>query len=193
MGTITRIATVTLAGLPAAAAAQSVTLTFTADRTEVSIGETVSWVVSASFTGFDDPSAYFGGFNGSFVAAFSGSAQILSTTNLLPFEGLPPTFDGATIHDVNIFQAALLGSDDSANPINIFAFEMQVLTPVGLNSITGFGVDGFATVFPDNGIFTGGEEFVDIIVRTDGIVPAPGVACVLVGGLGVVTSRRRRG
>lgn len=110
------------------------------------------------------------------------SAQILSTTNLLPFEGLLPTFEGATINDVNVFQSALLDFDDTANPIDIFAFELQVLAPVGLNSFTGFGMDGVATVIPDDGIFSLGEEYIDITVRSGGVLPPPGAGLVLLGG-----------
>ena len=191
MQSLAKYACLTLAGLPMVASAHGVTLQFSADRSEVNIGDTVNWVVSASFTGFADPSAYFGGFNGSFVAALPGSAQILSTTNLLRFEGTPPSFDGATINDVNIFQAALLSSNDNANPIDIFAFEMRALKPVGLNWFTGFDAVGVATIFPDDGIFAPAHEFIDITVFSDGLVPSPGTAGVFVL-IGLGSAGRRR-
>ena len=44
------IAMIAIAGLAAGASAQGVTLTFSADASEVTVGDTITWTVAASFT-----------------------------------------------------------------------------------------------------------------------------------------------
>jgi hypothetical protein len=39
-------------------------------------------------------------------------------------EGTPQAANGASVEAVNIFNAALLGTNDPANPIDIFSFEV---------------------------------------------------------------------
>ena len=62
------IAIAAVAGLAAAASAQSVKLSFSASASEVNVGDTVSWTVSATYTGLS-ATGYFGGFNGDFLAS----------------------------------------------------------------------------------------------------------------------------
>lgn len=178
-----------VAGLAFSASGQSVTLTFSASETVVAIGDTVSWTVSASFDGFADPSAYFGGFVGSFASTGSMDVTLSGAQNLMSFQATTPVINGNGIDQINIFQAALLGSDDNSNPLDIFSFQARA-DSVGFSE---FAAAGVATVFPDDGIFTLGQEFAAFDVVSDRVVwvPAPGVALAFACGVAVATTRRR--
>ena len=184
------IAMIAIAGLAAGASAQGVTLTFSADASEVTVGDTITWTVAASFTGFADASAYYGGFVGAFNASDNGLGTAGAFMNMMAGEGTPQAANGASVEAVNIFNAALLGSNDPANPIDIFSFEV-VAGAAGSLSYTANGVN---TVFPDDGIFTLGEEFAGQ-TSSDAVtinpIPAPG-AVALLGLGGLVAARRRR-
>lgn len=193
MGTISKIASVALAGLPAVAAAQSVTLHFDADGDPFSATEVVcgpncagSWTVFASFTGFDEPGAYFGGFVGDFRGI--GDATLFDLENLMDGEGTTPSANGGSIEGVNIFNAALLGTNDPRNPIPIFSFVTRFTTQeIGYDAI------GRATVYADDGVLTVPTEFFEFNVISDrvGPFPTPGVLAVLGFG-GVIGARRGR-
>lgn len=175
-------------GLAASVAGQSVTLNFSIDTSDYSIGEPQTWTVSASFSGYDDPSAYFGGFVGSFVASDSGLGQTSNFQNLLVGEGTPASSDGGNVLSVNIFNAALLGSNDPANPIDLFRFDF---TPQAFGVIS-YDAVGLVTVFPDDGIFTLGDEYTDFEVFSDRVVfPAPGTGAGIAGGVLILSGRRR--
>jgi hypothetical protein len=188
------IAITAVAGLAAAASAQGVTLTFSADTTQADIGDTIGWTVSAEFTGFPDSTAYYGGFSGpeptfgQFIASDAGLGTAGNFVNMMGGEGVPPMANGASVEMVNIFNSALLGTNDPANPLMIFSFDV-VAGAAGDLSYTGEGVH---TVFPDDGIFTLGEEVPGMSVSdTVTIVPAPG-AFALLGLGGLAAARRRR-
>ena len=182
------IALLAIAGLAAGAAAQGVTLTFSADASSVNVGDTVSWTVSASFTGFSDPTAYYGGFVGSFDASDNGLGMAGNFMNMMNGEGTPQAANGASVTALNIFNAALLGSNDPSNPIDIFSFDVVT----GAQGVLSYGQTGVHSVFPDDGIFSLAQEFVGTAVSDSvSIVPAPGVAALLGLG-GLVATRRRR-
>ncbi len=182
------IAFVTVAGLAAAASAQGVTLTFSANATSVNVGDTVSWTVSASFTGIGDATAYFGGFVGSFNASDNGLGTSGNFANLMSGTGTAASANGASVGTINIFNAALLGTNDPANPIDIFTFDVVT----GAQGALSYGAAGVSTVFPNSGIFTLGQEFqAASVTDTVNIVPAPG-AFALLGLGGLAAARRRR-
>ncbi len=184
------IAILSIAGLAAAATAQSVTLHFDIDgdplagNDVVSASGEASWTVYATFSGFD-ASAYFGGFVGSWDAAGDGSASGLM--NLMAGAGTTATANGASIENLNIFNSALLGTDDASNPIAIFSFNTS-----GTGAELSYSANGVTSVFPDGGIFTLPTEFTSVNIVSDRlVVPAPGAAAVLGLG-GLVATRRRR-
>lgn len=183
------IAILSIAGLAAAATAQSVTLHFDIDGDPLGgsdvVADSASWTVYASFTGFADANAYFGGFVGSFDATGDGAASNLQ--NLMAGEGTPAAANGASVESVNIFNSALLQTNDNSNPIAIFSFDTS-----GTTSELSYGATGLASVFPDGGIFSLPTEFTSVNIISDRLViPAPGAAAVLGLG-GLVATRRRR-
>lgn len=182
------IAILAIAGLATAASAQGVTLTFSADATSVDVGDTISWTVAASFTGFADPTAYYGGFVGTFDASDAGLGTSGNFANLLAGTGTPATSNGASVATLNFFNAALLGTDDNANPLQIFTFDVVA----GATGSLSYNANGVNTMFPDGGIFTLGEEFAGSTVSDSVsiVVPAPGAVAVL--GLGGLVAMRRR-
>jgi hypothetical protein len=185
---VKNIALLAVAGLAAGAAAQGVTLNFSASASEINVGDTVTFTVSASFTGFQDPSAYYGGFVGSFDANDSGLGLAGNFMNMMNGEGTPQAADGASVTGLNIFNAALLGTDNQDNPIDIFSFDVTA----GAVGTLEYTANGVHSVFPDDGIFTLAEEFAGSTVSDRvSIVPAPGAAALLGLG-GLVAARRRR-
>jgi MYXO-CTERM domain-containing protein len=185
---VKNIALLVIAGLATGAVAQGVTLNFTANASEVNVGDTISWTVSASFTGYPDPSAYYGGFVGTFDASDLGLGTAQNFVNLMAGTGTPAAANGASVTAVNIFNAALLQTNDPANPIDIFTFDV-VAGSVGVLS---YNANGTSTVFPNDGIFTLGEEAPTTTSSASvNIVPAPGAAALLGLG-GLVAARRRR-
>lgn len=180
------IAIAAVAGLAAAASAQSVKLTFTATASEINVGDTVSWSVSATFTGFST-TAYFGGFNGDFLASDNSLGTAGNFNNLMAFQGFPATANGADVN-VNIFNSALLGSDDQSLG-TFFTFDVTAEAEGGLS----YTESGITSMFADDDIFTQPTEFLDVPTNSDivNIVPAPG-AVALLGLGGLVAGRRRR-
>jgi len=187
------IAILAIAGLATAATAQGVTFTFDADgngaggENIISGDGSASWTVYASFTGYADAGAYFGGFVGSFNGTGTGSAS--NATSLMSGNGTAPTTNGANIETINMFNSALLGSNDNSNPLAVFTFD----TSGTADSLT-YDADGVASMFADDGIFALPEEFQagDYTVISDTVVvPAPG-AMALLGLGGLAAARRRR-
>jgi hypothetical protein len=90
-------------------------LNFSADATEVNVGDTVNFTVSASYTGLSD-SGYFGGFVGSFVASDAASAPPATSPTSWAGEGMPGHRRGRNdVNDINVFNSALLGTNDSVD------------------------------------------------------------------------------
>mgnify|MGYP001286985690 CR=1 FL=1 len=178
-----------IAGLAATAASGSVTLYFTADATDYTIGDTLTWTVSAAFSGYDDPTAYFGGFVGDFLANDPGFGSAHSFENFMSFEGTHPAPNGASLNGINIFNAALLGTDDQSNPIQIARFSVT-MDAVGSLS---YDASGVVTMFADDGVLTIGETITDFEVVSSRVVwiPSPGAIAVLACG-GAWGARRRR-
>lgn len=142
------------------------------------------WTVYASFTGFDEPGAYFGGFVGEWVG--NGNGVVSDLVNLMGGEGTAAEANGASISSLNIFNSALLGTNVSGNPLPIFSFTSS-LTSDSLE----YDAFGIASVFPDDGVFTLPVQFTDVHVISDLLwVPAPASAAVF--GLGGVLAARRR-
>ena len=184
------IAILSIAGLAAAATAQSVTLHFDLDgdpltASDVS-GNSGSWTVLASFTG-TSASGYFGGFTGSWNNVGDGSGTASNLVSLMAGNATTPSANGASIEGINIFHSALLGTDNSNNPLAIFTFD----TTLDSGSIE-YSATGVASLFGDDGIFTLPSEFTDaqINIISDRLVPAPGAAALL--GLGGLAAARRR-
>lgn len=196
-----------LAGLASAASAAAVTLHFELDGDPLSTADVVytedpvTWTVYASFTGYPDPGAYFGGFVGSFVPVVSTDNGVLGSvsnlTSLMQGSGTAASGDGVRVDNVNVFHSALLQTNDPSNPIAIFSFDLTVdgvtgaVDPDAPIALT-YAPDGLASVFPDAGIFSLPDEYTEINVISDRLfVPSPGVAGV-VGPVGLALARRRR-
>ena len=183
-----RIALFALAGIAAAASAQSVTLHFDADGDglagSVVAASDASWTVYATFTGFPAADAYFGGWVGSFDATGDGAASNL--VNLMGGAGTAAAASGADINNINIFNSALLGTDDQSNPLAIFSFDTA-----GTATELSYDASGIASMFADSGIFGTPIETQYSVVSDRLVVPAPGAAAVLGLG-GLVATRRRR-
>ena len=186
------VAILAIAGLAAAASAQGVTLHFDLDGDATTGTDVISasgegsWSVYASFTGYGS-AAYFGGFVGSFDASGDGAAA--NPVSLMAGNGTTPTASGADIVDINMFNSALLGTNDPSNPLAVFTFDTSG-TAVELS----YGATGTASLFADSCIFTLPEEFVDgdiNIISDRLVVPAPG-AMALLGLGGLAAARRRR-
>jgi len=189
------IAILAVAGLATAATAQGVTLHFDVDGDPTTGLQAVrgdgnaSWSVYASFTGYPDDSAYFGGFVGTFDASGSGTAS--NPVGLMNGEGTPPSTSGGDITDINMFNSALLGTNDPANPIEVFSFDTSGTVE---GDPLSYGATGTASMFADDGIFALPDEFVDgdiNIISDTVVVPAPG-AMALLGLGGLAAARRRR-
>ena len=200
-----------LAGIAAASPAASgaaVTLHFELDGDPLSTTDAVytdtpvTWTVYASFTGYADPGAYFGGFVGSFVPVVSTGNGVLGSvgnlTSLMQGSGTAASGDGVRVDNVNVFHSALLQTNDPSNPIAIFSFDLTVdgvsgaVDPDAPIRLT-YAAEGLASVFPDAGIFSLPDEYTEINVISDRLfVPSTGVAGVVaLGSLGFGLGRRR--
>lgn len=190
------VAMIAVAGLAAAASAQTPTMSmnFSASATEINVGETVTWTVSVSFTGLS-ATGYFGGLSGPqalgfgrFIASDNSLGTASNFVNYMAGEGVPATADGATVRDINVFNSALLGTNDSS--IGVF-YQFDV-TASAMGQLS-YDAAGVATLFASNFIFNPPIEFTSWPVTSDvvNIVPAPG-AFALLGLGGLAAARRRR-
>jgi hypothetical protein len=152
-------------------------------------GRTASWTVWGSFTGFP-PGSYFGGFVGRFAPSREGVGHAASLTNLMAGAGAPALADGAAVEGVNIFNSALLGTDDPGNPLAIFAFDL-VIDPEAEVGPLAYWAEGEASVFWDP--FWDFQDPPGFAVVSDRLViPAPGSWTAVVGVI-AATRRRRAG
>ncbi len=182
------IAIMSIAGLAAAASAQSLSADFAADVSQAATGDTIHWTATVSFSGFSDPSAYFGGFVGDFLASDNTLGTADNFLSHMAGEGVPPTANGADVN-LNIFNSALLGTDDQSNPYLIFEWDVTAGSGSGDLSYSDSGV---WSMFADDGIFSLPIEMTaNVTSDVVGInVPAPGALALL--GLGGLTATRRR-
>lgn len=170
-----------------AASAQSVSVHFEADRDFASPGEIITWTAFASFTDFG-PTAYVGGFAGD-VFVDLGDAIMVSYENLMAGEATTPMLGDRRIENINIFNAALLGTDDASNPLAMFRFETEMQNRFFLS----MEAEGFVSMFETDDIFTPPVEFPEFAVTSDIVnLPTPGAAMVVLAGFGIGTARRRR-
>ncbi len=175
-----------VAGLAAAASAQSAQIEFSASATEINVGDTVTFTVSASFTGLT-ATGYYGGFLGSFLASDAGLGDASNLTSLMSGEGTAPVASGADINNINIFNNALLGTDDQSIG-TFFTFDVTA-TAEGVLSYDAVGV---SSLFNSDFIFDQAIEVsASVLSDSVNIVPAPGAAALLGLG-GLVATRRRR-
>jgi len=184
------IAILSIAGLAAAASAQGVTLHFDIDGDASTasdvVADSATWTVWASFTGYPDATAYFGGWNGDWTSTGDGAAS--NFVNLMAGTGVLGAPNGADLEGVNIFNSALLQTNDPANPLAIFTFDTSGTT----SELSYTGAAGVASVFPDGNLFGLPDEFTSVTIISDRlVVPAPGAAALLGLG-GLVATRRRR-
>lgn len=191
----TRTALIALSGLSSAAAAgvPSLTISFHADATDgLLAGDTLHWTVSATYTGVS-ASGYFGGFVGSFLASDPEIGTATNFVNNMSGQGVNPLGDGATVTDINIFNAALLGTDDPSLGV-FFEFDV-VLGPGSYGTPLSYGLEGTASLFESDFIFDLPHEFtgaeINVVSDTYLFIPAPGSAGALVL-LAATGSRRRR-
>jgi len=176
-----------LAGLAAAASAQSANLHFSASATEINVGDTVTWTVSATFSGLS-ATGYFGGFVGTFNASDSALGTAGNFASAMSGEGTPATGNGASVETINVFNSALLGTDDQSLG-DFFTFDVTA----GNEGALSYGAAGVVSLFNSDFIFEPVIEFTAFGVSSDSvnIVPAPG-AVALLGLGGLVATRRRR-
>jgi hypothetical protein len=170
------------------------TLLFEASATgSLDAGDTLSWTVWAVTEGLSD-TGYFGGFVGSFAASDPAFGEVTNIVSHMAGEGTAARGEGAHVVDLNIFNSALLGTNDPANPLRIVSFDV-VLGPESEGATLSYGATGIATLFASGFMFAPPIEMTVFRVVSDTypFVPGPGgtVCALAAGGLGV--SRRRRG
>jgi hypothetical protein len=154
---------VAIAGLPSAAFAQGVTLSFSADRAVAVRGETIHWTVNASFTGYEDPTAYFAGFIGVFYADDETVGTAMNTMCHM-LQADDPIISGATIGNVDILCWSGLGNNDPANPRLIYEFDVDVTAFRGSLAYEPVGV---ASVFPNDEWMVMPEDYTDFSINSD--------------------------
>jgi hypothetical protein len=165
------IAAISTAVLFGPAAAQAVTIRFTSPDGGQAVGgsEPIEWTVSASFTGFDDPTAYFGGFRGAFLPRVFGSAFVFEFENLLAHGG-PPVINGDAILKVDVWNSAQAGTDDPSNPIDVARFASFV----ELFRVFAYTAVGEAWVYPDDHVLTPPVVIREVRVETEWIFAGNG-------------------
>ena len=184
---------IALGGLTAAAPARSLTIRFEADATRLDNPyDTVHWTMIAEFTGFHDPTAYFGGFIGDVFDTENGDTLISSLEINMAGQGTTPVIIPGAITSLNVFNAALLGSDDPTSPFTILEFDAvaQGLTSAYME----FDAIGAASVFQNNDIFTLPTLFDPdddpFAVISDRVLLIPGPASLGALGAGLFAARR---
>jgi hypothetical protein len=153
----------TIAGLAASAAGQGVSLTFTADQSVVDFGDTVHWTVTAEFTGYEDPTAYFAGFVGTFFASDETLGLVTGTSCPL-LVAADPVITGATIWNIDFLCWSALGNNDPSNPIVVYEFDVDITAYDGSLSYEPVGV---ASVFPSDDVIVLSDDYTDFAFGSD--------------------------
>ena len=184
---------IAIAGIAAAATAgetAGLIIEFSADATEINVGDTVNWVVNVFAPTFEDESAYLGGFVGDIVANVDGLGTAGDWVSSFSNNATNATMDGANAMEINSFNASLLGTNDS-DLVTAFSWSVTATAEGELS----YGFSGVWSYFAGAGIFTVPEEFTefDVALSSDrvAIVPTPG-ALGLLGLSGLTFIRRRR-
>lgn len=158
-------------------------------------GGDITWTVFASFEGYGDSTAYFGGFVGRFDPSVAGVGSVSNLTSLMAHTAVTPIADGASVTNINIFHSVLLGSNDPSNPLAIFSFDF---TPdadafVGDGATLSYSASGLASVFANSSILLLDDQYTDINIISDRIlIPTHGSLGGVLGGLLVGGAGRRR-
>ena len=122
------------------------TIEFRADKTTAAVGETVTWEVWADWGVREDDAdrAFFRGFTGGILANPRSHAEITSFTEYMISVPYPAAISGASIESISFFQNALLGTDDTSNPIVLCTFDTVIdgdTTPLWYNARGAGGVE----------------------------------------------------
>jgi hypothetical protein len=157
------LALAVVAGLASLTTGQGLTITFEADRSVVQIGETVHWSVYAQLTGYPDPTAYFGGFIGVFLADGQGVGAAMNPVCHMQ-EVDTPLMTGASVGNVNMLHWAGLDNDDPANPLLIYEHDVEITAYRGSLS---YEAIGYAGVFPDDTVTTIPDEYFEFPTQSD--------------------------
>jgi hypothetical protein len=160
------LAAMSLVGLAGIASAQRVALHFDADAENADRGDTIAWTVTASFTGYTDPTAYFGQFLGDFVASNDDLARVVGVESWLASSGGPGVSASATLENLRFTNLAIHGTDDPSNPIVVATFE-TVAEERYAGSDLFYDASGTCRVHPDNGILTEGDDYTEFEVTSD--------------------------
>ena len=198
---LTRLTACLLVGLVIGeAGGQTVTLHFDLDGDPLTAsdtaytGNTITWTVHASFTGYDDPSSYFGGIVGRFDPSEAGIGTVSNLTNLMANAGVDPIADGAAVTEINIFHSVLLGSDDPTNPLPIFSFQIDIdqdaIASGGPFALT-YAASGIVSQFANSLTLSLPDIFESFSVVSDRVV-IPGQAAIAVMLCGIMIPARRR-
>ncbi|MEM9372795.1 MAG: hypothetical protein AAGA55_04050 [Planctomycetota bacterium] len=186
------------AGITAAASAQSLSVRLSFDKTSVSLGESFTATLTASFTGFAD-GAYLSSINIDLLAnaprADVSNVSAVAWNNAgLGFDG-QGTASGADVLGIEASQFSLIPPFTTDNPVLITTFTVTWNGGVGLFWYTPVLADGAPFMFSvtgpgfaDQPVTFNEEAFTS---QAFNFIPAPGSAAVLVL-CGVLAGRGRR-
>lgn len=194
---IRSITAVAFAGLASAAAGQSLLVTLSFDATEITIGETATATLSATFTGHP-AGAYISSINIDLIAssnsfAVSNVAGVAWNNLGLGFDG-QGTASGSNVLGIEASQFSLIPPITAGSPILITTFTVTRTSEAGIDwsaqAANGapflFSVTGGA--FSDPVISYGAEAFQS---GSFGVLPAPsGIGFIAMGA--ALCARRRR-
>jgi outer membrane protein assembly factor BamB len=165
---ISRMDVLATLAVASTASAQSVTLRFDADRESAVAGKTIHWTVSAAFTGYPDPAAFFTGFSGRFTASEPGAGSAMNPVPRMGQSFGSPVLDGATLREIAINSLALLGQNDPSSPIVIYEFDVEVGQFLN-DRVLEYGASGVAMVAPDDGLLTEPDSFEGFAIESDAV------------------------
>ena len=95
----------------------------------------MTWTLSAAFTGFADPTAYFGEFDGDILAEDGSLARIVGFEPLTgmryPLNTQPTPLMGG-LRGLQLQSWVIFGNNDPSNPRPIFQFTTEAGTDAGI-------------------------------------------------------------